>query len=406
MKLSIFTPTHNPALLDRAYESLKDQSYQNWEWVIILNSNCPAVYILDDRVKIFRYEEGSNVVGALKKFACEKCTGEVLVELDHDDMLMPDCLEELRNAFSDKTIDFAYSDCASVNSDWSPVTWNEIHGWRYNQVEYKGHRILSAIASDPHPQSISRIWFAPNHVRAWGTEFYHKIGGHDTTMVISDDHDLMLRTYISGKMHHIKKCLYVYWVDGNNTWLKYQNDIQITQWDCYNKYIKQLSEKWARVNNLKAIDIGGAINCPSGYISVDRQNADVVTNLNESWPFEDNSVGIIRAYDVIEHLKDPIHTMNEAWRVLAHGGFFFIEVPSTDGKGAWCDPTHVSFWNDRSFRYYTEANMRKYIEPECYCRFFSVKTENIIQYDGVPYVRTHLIATKEGGFKIFGHQRI
>ncbi len=30
-----------------------------------------------------------------------------------------------------------------------------------------------------------------------------------------------------------------------------------------------------------------------------------------------------------------------------------ILVPSTDGRGAFQDPTHVSFWNINSFMYYS-----------------------------------------------------
>lgn len=79
---------------------------------------------------------------------------------------------------------------------------------------------------------------------------------------------------------------------------------------------------------------------------------DVVADLNEPWPFEDNYADRIVAVDLVEHLKDPIHTMNEAWRVLKPGGVFEIVVPSTDGRGADQDPTHVSYWNINSFMYY------------------------------------------------------
>jgi len=92
-----------------------------------------------------------------------------------------------------------------------------------------------------------------------------------------------------------------------------------------------------------------------GYINVDIEpfeGVDVVCNLEEKWPWEDNSVEYILAEDIVEHLHEPIHTMNEVYRVLKPGGTAFIQVPSTDGKGAFQDPTHVSFWNEHSFFYY------------------------------------------------------
>jgi hypothetical protein len=38
------------------------------------------------------------------------------------------------------------------------------------------------------------------------------------------------------------------------------------------------------------------------------------------------------------------------------GGTAEIVVPTTDGPGAFQDPTHVSFWNRRSFLYYEAGN--------------------------------------------------
>ena len=79
------------------------------------------------------------------------------------------------------------------------------------------------------------------------------------------------------------------------------------------------------------------------------------------WPFEDGSVGLFRANDAVEHMKDPVNTMKEMYRCLSDYGWALIEVPSTDGRGAFQDPTHVSFWNSNSFWYYTKQEMAHYI---------------------------------------------
>lgn len=84
-----------------------------------------------------------------------------------------------------------------------------------------------------------------------------------------------------------------------------------------------------------------------------------LADLKQRWPWDDGSVDYIRAWDIIEHLPDKIHTMNEAWRVLRAGGEFDIVVPTTDGRGAWQDPQHCSFWNRNSFWYYTESNINR-----------------------------------------------
>jgi hypothetical protein len=84
------------------------------------------------------------------------------------------------------------------------------------------------------------------------------------------------------------------------------------------------------------------------------QAVDLRTN---PWPWQDSSVEHIRAWDIIEHLPDKILTMNELWRVLEPNGTVEIAVPTTDGPGAFQDPTHVSFWNRRSFLYYEAGNL-------------------------------------------------
>lgn len=110
-----------------------------------------------------------------------------------------------------------------------------------------------------------------------------------------------------------------------------------------------------------------------GFINVDIAPAPgvEVADLREAWPWADSSVQFVRAYDIIEHLPDKIFTMNELWRVLAPGGQAEISVPTTDGTGAWQDPTHVSFWNRRSFLYYEAGNPYR----ERFANFYGIKAK-------------------------------
>jgi SAM-dependent methyltransferase len=177
----------------------------------------------------------------------------------------------------------------------------------------------------------------------------------------------------------------------------------------YNKNIWPLAEFWTRKNKLTKIDLCGGIGTPDGYLALDRRIPKgmngLVCDLNKKWPVADGSVGLLRAHDAIEHLVDPIHTMNEAYRILAPGGFFMILVPSTNGQGAFCDPTHRSFWNKLSFRYYTDKRFAAYI-PDCHARF---QISRIIEWfpseqhriDNIPYVEAHLFALK-GAYRSMG----
>jgi SAM-dependent methyltransferase len=79
-------------------------------------------------------------------------------------------------------------------------------------------------------------------------------------------------------------------------------------------------------------------------------------DLNQLWLWKDSTVDYILAADIIEHLSDHIRTMNEMWRVLKPGGIVDIFVPTTEGRGAFQDPNHKSFWNRNSFFYYTNGD--------------------------------------------------
>ncbi len=100
------------------------------------------------------------------------------VEVDHDDELTPDSLAELAAAFSDPRVDFAYSNTCEIR-DGKRWKYDEQFGWRYRPFTGDGQPQFECVAFEPSPRSFSKIWFAPNHVRAWRSAFYHRIGGHD-----------------------------------------------------------------------------------------------------------------------------------------------------------------------------------------------------------------------------------
>lgn len=128
-----------------------------------------------------------------------------------------------------------------------------------------------------------------------------------------------------------------------------------------------------------SLNLGCSDRSIPGYLGIDiaeGPGVDQVVDLRDKWPWPDNSVEAIIAHDVIEHLPDKIHTMNEMWRVLKPGAVADIVVPTTEGPGAFQDPTHVSFWNRRSFMYHEAGSI--------YCERFLGKYRS--PYSGEPMV--------------------
>ena len=112
------------------------------------------------------------------------------------------------------------------------------------------------------------------------------------------------------------------------------------------------------------IDLCGGFNKPQGYLSVDKFNGDIIADLDEGIPLSDGSCGVVRAFDALEHIKDTQHIMKEIHRVLAVGGVLISNTPSTDGRGAWQAPDHISFFNENSFWYWTRPELAQYIRND------------------------------------------
>lgn len=411
-QFSIITPEHNvknmPFLLE-LFESITSQTYKNWEWVLYLNGEMtedqlPSSIREHNQVKIFKEPTKNNNIGYLKNKAFNCGIGDILVEADHDDILIDTCLEKLNIAFQDESIGFVYSDNAVLHMTDEFKPFSELYGWTYKTFNYKGKELYAMNCFEASSHSVGYIWYAPDHVRSWRTSLYKELGGHNTELSICDDHELMIRTYLNAKMLRIPEVLYIYRVTGENTWLERNEQIQIKTVELFNQYAMTLAEKDAVDKELLLVDIGGAINPKPGYLTIDIEGADINFDLNKGIPLPDNSVGVLHASHVIEHLKDPVKTMSEIHRVLAHGGWAFIEVPSTDGRGAFQDPTHVSFWNENSFLYYTNSYLAQFIKNKT-IRFQEFRRETWFPNDwlkslNVSVVTCWLVAVKEDGRRL------
>lgn len=405
MKFSIITPTHrNHDYIKKLYDSIKIQKYDNWEWVLWVNGSATLDHLEfaknDSNVKIYvDYSDNKNV-GYHKKKAFEAGSGDILVEADHDDILLPECLSSLCERYQrNPEVGFISSNNAKLHHEDKFIPYSSEYGWRHSKAIIGDKELWVPQSFHPTSHSLSFIWYAPDHVRSWRREVYQKVGGHNPDMSVLDDQELMIRTYMETRFLHIDEPLYVYRIYGDNTWLERNDEIQKKTLELRNQWSQKLAERDAELKGLKKIDIGGGIDGRPGYITIDQHGSDIECDLNEGIPMEDNSCYVVNASHVIEHLRDPIKTMREIHRVLAHGGWAFIEVPSTDGRGAFQDPTHVSFWNQNSFWYYTRSQQARYIRNKTIkFQTYRLETGYPSQWwkeNHIPVVYASLVALKD-----------
>ncbi len=397
--ITIFTPIHKENVFLRlAADSISKQTYKGEvEWILLVNGQARASWVKEivpwARVITADPKDNGNI-GALKWACCNYAKGDILVELDYDDELLPTALEEVSKAFEDEAVQYVYSNSIEVRNDGSFLTYGKAFGWTHRVTE-EGFEENVAFPATAH--YLRNIWWAPNHVRAYRASAYKTL--EYMPLEVGDDHDLCCRFYIKyGErgFKHIDKCLYYYRLHGDNTSADNKNrEVQEQVDRNYVKYAEQMYLRWAKDEGLAAIDLGGRFNCPVGYKSVDLLDADIIVDLEGPWPFANDSIGVIRAYHLLEHLEDPIHFFNEAFRVLAPGGFLLLEVPSVKGDGAFADPTHKKFFNLLSFEYYTNEKQARFIRPQYTGRFQKAR---IVEYwwddPKIPIIGAHLIALK------------
>jgi O-antigen biosynthesis protein len=422
--ISIFTPTNNTKFLLELYRSIQFQNYE--EWVVYPNGNVtvadiPEEILNDSRTVIVESEDPpSSNIGAVKGIACSACRCQILCEVDQDDILVPGIFQKIKEAFIDPEVVFAYSDCAQFNDDAqrSPRffgsanaenNYDDMYGWEYYDLVHDGYLYKPAKCPEPTPDHVSIIHYAPDHIRAFRKTAYDLVGGYDPSLSVLDDADLMARLYTAGKFKHIQECGYLYRVHGDNSWLLRNEAIQEGMLEMQKRYLHPLVEHWGVANGYTMINLGGRFNNPNNYLSVDLHSADINCDLNEEhWPFEDSSVAVVRCFDILEHLKNPINTMKEIYRILMPGGYLLSMTPSTDGRGAWMDPTHVSGFNQNSFWYYTKQTSAQYIDTPV--RFKEIIVETVFPNEwallnDISYVRADLISLKEN-FRPHGYIEI
>ena len=219
--VSVYSGTYNSGdYLRECYESIRTQTYPNWEWVVVDDMSSDDTWDRlvgiareDVRVRPFRSGKHIGKVGGVKGMACRLARGAYLVELDHDDMLADTALAEIKKAFDDDPeVGFVYSNCSCFFENgtfqqfpdpfWTP---------RYRWTEYRGKKWLECVSPNIYdrigPEYYCQMgWYltiGPNHVRAFRATAFREVGSYNETLPVADDWDAMARMFLAGPAEEI-----------------------------------------------------------------------------------------------------------------------------------------------------------------------------------------------------------
>lgn len=196
--ISVLMPVHDPrpAHLQAAIASLRDQVYPDWRLCVADDGSVSQevrailVGLADDpRVRLTRQETARGVAAATNA-ALALADGDVVLFLDHDDLLAPHALALIAWAFArDPELAAVYSDEDTVDADGrrsAPLF----------KPDFDGERLLA--------QNYV------NHAFAVRADLLRRLGGLGEGIDGAQDHDLVLRIAEAthGRIGHIPAILY------------------------------------------------------------------------------------------------------------------------------------------------------------------------------------------------------
>jgi glycosyltransferase involved in cell wall biosynthesis len=256
--LSVITTTYNSKeKIQRPWKTLRNQTYTNWEWIVWDDSEDNKTYenLLemqkkDLRMRVYKAPKHSGIIGEMKRLASGVAYGSFIIELDHDDEIHPELFQWVVDASKFyKEANFFYTDSAQLyERTLKTHSYGDFFGYGYGShanvwSEMHNQWVISTVCAPPNAITLRHLIGMPNHIRVWKTELYDKIGKHNPRLSVSDDYELLVKSYIYGKWCHIRACGYYQYrnEDGNFTFIR-NSLIQHNIKHIYNHYKSQLPQ--------------------------------------------------------------------------------------------------------------------------------------------------------------------
>jgi len=128
MLVSIITPSFNSeSLIKETYNSIANQSYDNWEWIVTDDSSSDdtlnilnALACDDRRVRVFQNSSNSGAAVS-RNNSISQAKGEFIAFIDSDDLWMTDKLEKQIRFMDSTKIDFSFTAYELINGNGAPL---------------------------------------------------------------------------------------------------------------------------------------------------------------------------------------------------------------------------------------------------------------------------------------------
>ena len=198
---------NNGRYLQEAIDSVLEQTYSNWEAIIVDDKSTDDSFQIyekykgDPRFHIY-YNEANKGCGYTKRRCAELANGELCGFLDPDDALMPTSLEVMVKAHAEHPeCSLIYSTCYRYSGDRNA----EMPIWDY----------IGEIPEDSDFLIYRKKLVS--HFVSFKSAIYNKTDGIDATLTAAVDRDLYYRLEECGELLHIPEPLYYYRINNEQS---------------------------------------------------------------------------------------------------------------------------------------------------------------------------------------------
>ncbi|HWY10797.1 MAG TPA: glycosyltransferase family 2 protein [Bacteroidia bacterium] len=225
--VSVLMPVYNAeAFVKEAIASILDQSYQNFEFIIINDGSTDSsegqiISFKTDKIKYYKNETNLGLIATLNK-GIDLCKGEYIVRMDADDLSLRDRIK--------KQVEFMES-----NKGVGVCGCDYIHFGKGKQIPLKSHHTHDLISgwmlfnsSVVHPALIIRSSVLKSEKTYFNSEFKHV-----------EDYELWSRLLFKSQFADIPETLLKYRIHASQVSLKFRGE----QIENGNKVRKRLLEK-------------------------------------------------------------------------------------------------------------------------------------------------------------------
>ena len=348
---SIFTTCFKSyEYITTAYNSIKSQSLIDWEWVIMDDTDEDKHFAFlkeklsgDNRIRLYKRDKNSGNIGNVKNEAISLCRGKYVLEMDHDDEILTDCLQDAYNIFqTDDQIGFVYGDTINLyrnqeNTKYSDFISKGYSGYYMEKVNGKWVYVYNT--ANINNITLSHLVCLPNHPRIWKRSVLMELENYSEFLPICDDYEILLRTCCSKyKVVKNNKAQYIQYMNdcGNNFsnirnaeinrigpnyigpmfYDKYEVHSKMKELDAYEdeSYIHHQSQIWKRGENYEHKKMNQRIN-----LNYDKQycilncaidNEEVVERVREFYKNERNDFLFLSNQLTNEELQQKLESLH------------------------------------------------------------------------------------------------